>query len=91
MLVAGAMVAMSVFFVFRPLQPSRIQPSHPTPAATRCAARPEARSLRNTVARNHDPDVVPALLDGGPIGGILPRHKKNDISVFTELGEIKCG
>ena len=30
-------------------------------------------------------------IDEGPIGGNLPRHKKTDISVFTGLGEIKCG
>jgi hypothetical protein len=56
MLVAGAMVAPSIFFVFRPLQPSRIQPAHPTLAARGVLRIPKlARSLRNTVARNHDP------------------------------------
>jgi len=35
--------------------------------------------------------VIPAVSDGGPIGGNLPRHKKTDISVFTEMGESKCG
>ena len=45
MLVAGAMVAPSIFFVFRPLQPSRIQPAHPTLAARGCAAHPETRCL----------------------------------------------
>jgi hypothetical protein len=27
----------------------------------------------------------------GTLGGNLPRHKKTDISAFTEMGEIKCG
>ena len=45
MLVAGAMVALSIFFVFRPPQPSRIQPPHPTLAATGCAAHPETSAI----------------------------------------------
>ena len=31
--------------LFRPLQPSRIQPPHPTLAATRCAAHPETSTI----------------------------------------------
>jgi hypothetical protein len=35
--------------------------------------------------------VVSRSVGRGAIGGNLPRHKKTDISIFTELGEIKCG
>jgi hypothetical protein len=45
MMVAGAMVALSIFFIFRPLQPRRIQPPHPTLAATECAAHPETSAI----------------------------------------------
>jgi hypothetical protein len=45
MLVAGAMVAMSTFFVFRPHHPSiGIQPPHQL-AATACEAPPETGAM----------------------------------------------
>jgi hypothetical protein len=45
-LVAWAMVALSIFFVFRPLQPaSRIQPPLGTLTATECVAHPETSAI----------------------------------------------
>jgi hypothetical protein len=46
MLVAGAMVALSIFFVFRPHRPlSGIQPPHHTLAGTGCVAPPETSAI----------------------------------------------
>ena len=43
---AGAMVALSILFVFRPYQaPSRIQPPHGTLAATECVAYPDPSAI----------------------------------------------
>jgi len=40
------MVALSIFFVFRPYQPpSRIQPPHGTLAATDCVAYPDPTAI----------------------------------------------
>jgi hypothetical protein len=45
MLVAGAMIALSIFFVFRPHRPSTgIQPPHQL-AVTTCEASPEAVAM----------------------------------------------
>src|SRR5258708_20068112 len=77
MLVAGAMVGRSVFFVFRPLQPSRIQPPHPTLAATRCAAHPETSAIPAEYScENHDPMWFPHYWTGGRLAIISPATKR---------------
>jgi hypothetical protein len=45
MLIAGAMVALSIFFVFRPYHSLNQQPLHQTPASTDCIDRPATGSI----------------------------------------------
>ena len=49
------------------------------------------QSLALKLFQNIDCRFFPAnFLDGGPIGGNLPHHKKTE-HLRSEMGEIKCG